>query len=77
LHWKAPASDGGDAITQYEVFCSTDDPLSPGNTASATVTTTAANLSHLISGTPWHCVVVADNTVGSSVQSLVVTATPT
>lgn len=76
VRWKVPTSDGGSPITKYEVFCNTDDPLGPGGVVSATVTKNVARLTGLTSGTPYHCVVDADNDLGTSHQSPIVTATP-
>jgi hypothetical protein len=76
LRWKVPTSDGSQPITQYAIFCSTDDPPSVSGPASAFSALNHVRVSGLTSGTPYYCVVFADNSIGRSVSSFVVTGTP-
>jgi hypothetical protein len=76
LRWKVPTSDGGEAITGYDIYCSTDDPPVVTGLPTTTATTNRVRVSGLTKGTPYYCVVFATNGVGRSKASVVVTATP-
>jgi hypothetical protein len=70
--WTDPSSDGGSAITGYDVYCSTTNPPSTSGTASATVSgasATSAVVTGLSSGTAYFCVVTAVNGNGQSAAS--------
>jgi fibronectin type 3 domain-containing protein len=80
VNWTDPDTDGGSAITGYDVYASTTNPPSTAGTPSATVsgaTATSAPVTGLTNGTPYYFVVTAVNANGPSVPSSpVVSATP-
>ncbi|HTT92320.1 MAG TPA: carboxypeptidase regulatory-like domain-containing protein [Acidimicrobiales bacterium] len=71
LNWDAPESDGGSAITSYEVY----DGTSPAGESTATPACTettpllACNVIGLTNGTKYYFIVEATNAAGSSVPS--------
>jgi hypothetical protein len=78
LHWSAPSSNGGLAITAYRAYCSKTHPVSIKGKASATVSgkVDSAKVPGLKNGTKYYCVVIAANAKGSSPPSATVSATP-
>ncbi len=76
VSWKAPTTDGGAAITSYDLYCSTTNPPSTTGTPSATVAAPgamSASLTGLPIGQTYYCVVTALNSVGPSKASNLVT----
>ena len=73
LSWSAPSSDGGEAVTGYKVYQSTDD-------ASFTLVASPSGTSHtvtsLTNGTQYYFKVAAVNAVGTGSQTSSVNATP-
>jgi fibronectin type 3 domain-containing protein len=79
LQWTDPTNDGGSAITEYDVYCSTTNPPSTGDTPSATVSgadATSLTVTGLTNDAEYFCVVTAVNAMGQSAASDVVNATP-
>jgi Lamin Tail Domain/Fibronectin type III domain/NHL repeat len=78
LAWKAPASDGGSAITGYTVYSarSAGAESASGSGACTATGKTSCSVSGLTDGTTYYFVVVATNAVGSSTVSLEASATP-
>ena len=77
LTWTAPTSDGGSAITGYDVYVGT---VSGGESAtpvnSSPVTATSYSVSGLTNGTAYYFTVEAVNAVGNSPASNQASATP-
>lgn len=78
LSWSAPSSDGGSAVTNYNVYRSS----SSGTLASKTVIATLANVlaytdTTVTNGTPYFYQVTAVNSVGESAGSNEASAAPT
>ena len=79
LTWAAPSSDGGSAITGYDVYEGTSsggESLTPINATPLAATATSYTVSGLHDGTPYFFTVKAINTVGASAASNEVSATP-
>ncbi len=78
LHWSAPASDGGLAISGYRVYCSKTHPVSTGGAPSAEAGSSRhfATVKALKDGTKYYCVVTALNAKGTSPSSSTASATP-
>ena len=78
LTWSAPATDGGTAITGYNVYEGTA-PGTEGTTPVATVpaSTTGYTVDTLTNGTTYYFTVKAVNGVGASTASTEASATPT
>ncbi|HEY1989790.1 MAG TPA: fibronectin type III domain-containing protein [Acidimicrobiales bacterium] len=78
LTWTPPASDGGSAITGYNVFVGTasgGESSTPAN-GSTLVSGNTFTVTGLTNGTPYFFTVKAVNSVGSSSASNEVSATP-
>ncbi|HSZ31133.1 MAG TPA: fibronectin type III domain-containing protein, partial [Pseudonocardiaceae bacterium] len=76
LSWTAPASNGGSAITGYDVYRSTTKG-GEGTTPYATgITTTSYTDSAVTNGTTYYYTVAAVNSAGTSPQSGEASATP-
>ncbi len=76
LSWKAPASDGGSAVTGYNVYRGTS-PAGEGTTPIATnVPTTTFSDAGRVNGTTYYYTVSAVNAVGVSTRSNEASATP-
>jgi predicted phage tail protein len=78
LTWTAPGSDGGSAITGYNVYIGTSpggESATPVNGATL-VTTTSYIVTGLRNGTVYYFTVAAVNAVGSSAASDEASATP-
>jgi chitodextrinase len=69
LSWQAPSSDGGAAITSYNVY--------QGGRKAATVTGTGATVKNLSNGTAYSFTVTAVNQAGEGPASRAASATPT
>ena len=67
--FTAPASNGGSAITFYDIFCTPSVPLVTGPSSPITVT-------GLTNGTTYNCVAHASNAQGPSAASNAVNVTP-
>jgi hypothetical protein len=78
LSWSGPSSNGGLAITDYDIFCSPANPVPTAGAPSASVggSTTTVVVNGLSNGTAYHCVVTASNAVGRSGPSTTVSAAP-
>jgi titin len=77
LTWSPPASNGGAAITGYNIYRSTT-PGGEGSTPVKTgVTTTSYTDTGLTNGTTYYYTVAAVNSAGTSLQSGEASATPT
>ncbi|MGO9343309.1 MAG: beta strand repeat-containing protein [Acidimicrobiales bacterium] len=79
LTWSAPSSSGDGPVNGYDAYCSTSDPPpTTGYTPSAMAgpSATSVTVSGLANGATYYCVVVSVNSLGSSVPSSVVEATP-
>src|SRR5689334_5945480 len=68
LSWQAPSSDGGAAITSYNVY--------QGGRKAATVTGAGATVKNLSDGTTYSFTVTAVNTAGEGPASRAASATP-
>ncbi len=68
LSWQAPSSDGGAAITSYNVY--------QGGKKAATVTGTGATVKNLSNGTAYSFTVTAVNKAGEGPASRAASATP-
>ena len=75
LSWSAPASDGGSAVSSYNVYVATSADFK-GAVEVAGVTGTAVVLVGLVNGTPYYFRVTAVNGVGEGAASSEVLATP-
>jgi PKD repeat protein len=80
LNWTAPSSDGGEAITSYEVFrgtsSGTETYLTSGGCSSLGPVLTCTD-SGLTNGTTYYYYVIAANSIGTGPQSNEASATPT
>jgi hypothetical protein len=75
LTWAAPASDGGSAVTGYNIYGSTT-PGTEGSEVESTITATASTVSGLADGTPYYFEVTAINAAGEGAPSAQVQAVP-
>ncbi len=75
LAWSAPTSNGGSAITGYDVYVGTTSGAELSSTPIA-VTGTSTTVSGLTNGTPYYFEVEAVNTIGNSGPSNQLAATP-
>ena len=75
LSWAAPASDGGSAVSSYNVYMATSADFK-GAAEVAGVTGTGVVLVGLVNGTPYYFRVTAVNGVGEGPASSEVLATP-
>jgi methionine-rich copper-binding protein CopC len=69
LSWSAPASDGGDTITDYLIQFSSDNGQNWNSYSDATSASTSASVSGLVNGTSYVFKVAASNTYGTSAYS--------
>lgn len=76
LSWTAPASDGGDAVTDYLVEYKLSGDLSWTTFTDGTSTLTSATVTGLTNGSAYNFRVSAVNTVGTSTASGTANATP-
>jgi hypothetical protein len=77
LSWTAPASNGGSAVTGYEVYVGTTpggESATPVN--ASLITGTTFTVTDLANGTTYYFTVVAVNAVGNSAASNEASATP-
>ena len=77
LTWSAPANAGTPSFTAYDIYRSTTAGVYGAPIASVDEVTTTYNDTSVVAGTPYHYVVKAVNTVGSSLASNEVAGTPT
>jgi hypothetical protein len=75
LNWSAPSSNGGSAITGYDVYESSTSGAELSSTP-LTVSGTSATVSGLTNGDKYYFEVEAVNTVGNSTASNELSATP-
>jgi subtilase family serine protease len=75
LAWSAPTSNGGSAITGYDVYVGTVSGSELSSTP-LSVTGTSTTVSGLTNGTPYYFEVEAVNTIGNSTPSNQLSATP-
>jgi hypothetical protein len=76
LSWSAPASDGGSAITGYNVYRGTTAGGESTTPLASNVSGTSFTDTGLVNGTTYFYTVAAVNAVGVSPQSAEVSATP-
>ena len=80
LQWTAPSSDGGEAITSYEVYrgtsSGTETYLTSGGCSNLGAVLTCTD-SGLTNGTTYYYYVIAANPIGTGPQSNEASATPT
>jgi fibronectin type 3 domain-containing protein len=76
LSWVAPASNGGAAITGYNVYRGTSPGGESATPVATNVTTTSFSDSALTNGTTYYYTVAAVNSAGTSPQSNEASATP-
>jgi len=76
LSWAAPASNGGAAITGYNVYRGTSPGGESATPVATNVTTTSFTDTGLTNGTTYYYTVAAVNSVGTSPQSNEASATP-
>jgi len=76
LSWSAPASNGGSAITGYNVYRGTSAGGEPATPVASNVSGTSFTDTGLVNGTTYFYTVAAVNAVGVSPQSAEVSATP-
>ncbi len=77
LTWTAPANAGTPSFTTYDIYRSTTAGVYAAPIASVDEVTITYNDTSVVAGTPYHYVVKAVNTVGSSPASNEVAGTPT
>ena len=76
LSWAAPASDGGSAVTGYNVYQGTSPGGETGPVTGSQVTATGYKVTGLINGTTYYFRVTAVNRVGEGPASAEVKAVP-
>src|SRR5215472_3582645 len=76
LSWSAPASNGGSAITGYNVYRGTSAGGEPATPVASNVSGTSFTDTSAVNGTTYFYKVAAVNAVGTSPQSAEVSATP-
>ncbi len=76
LSWSAPASNGGSAITGYNVYRGTSAGGESATPVASNVSGTSFTDTAAVNGTTYFYTVAAVNAVGTSAQSAEVSATP-
>jgi hypothetical protein len=76
LTWSAPQRDGGSPVSDYEVVVYTSGTSTPLETLDTSSTATSVSVSELTDGTSYEFAIEADNAIGTSLPSVLASATP-